>query len=107
MLFRSRQGTKAAVMDNQIPEDIKSRRSGELIELGERMSKEFREYYIDKTVKALMEESVEIDGEQYYTGYTKEYVKVAVKTKKNLSNQFVEGKIIRSLTEDVFLLVEF
>ena len=34
-----------------------------------------------------------VDGKTYFTGYTKEYVKVAFETEKNMANQFVTGKI--------------
>lgn len=44
------------------------------------MSEEFREYYVGKQVTALMEEAYEFEGERYFTGYTKEYVKIAVKS---------------------------
>ena len=30
---------------------------------------------------------------RYFTGYTKEYVKIAVKSAADLSNQFVKGTI--------------
>ena len=69
-------------MKEQVPEPVKKERSAVLLELEKRMSEEFREYYIDKEVTALMEEEWIFAGERYYIGYTKEYVKVAVKTGK-------------------------
>ena len=105
--YSKREGTKAAVMKNQVPEPVKKERSGVLLELGERMSKEFREYYVGKEVTALMEEAWTFEGEQYYIGYTKEYVKVAVKTDMDLTNQFVTGKIEKCLSGDVYIMVEF
>ena len=71
------------------------------------MSEEFRRYYLGRQVTALLEEEFLYDGKRYYTGYTKEYVKVAVETKKDLSNTFVTGTLKTQLTEDVYLLVEF
>ncbi len=70
------------------------------------MSEEFREYYVGKQVTALMEELV-VEGKTYFTGYTKEYVKVAFETEENMTNQFVKGKIRGRLTDDIYLLVEF
>ena len=49
-------------------------------------------------------EKYEYQGETYFTGYTKEYVKVAVKGDKNLSNTFVSGTITGHLTEEIYLL---
>ena len=71
------------------------------------MSKEFREFYCGKEETALMEEEFLYNGERYFTGYTKEYVKVAVKSRENLENQFITGKIDRQLTDDIYLMVEF
>ena len=71
------------------------------------MSEESREYYVGKQVTALMEEAYEFEGETYFTGYTKEYVKIAVKSAADLSNQFVKGTIRGRLTDDIYLMVEF
>lgn len=105
--FSKREGTKAAEMPNQIPEERKNQRSAVLLTLEKEMSKEFRDYYLGKDVLALMEEEQLIAGERYFVGYTAEYIKVAVRTKENLTNRFVEGRIAGKLVEDVYLLVEF
>ena len=70
--YSKRQGTKAAVMKDQVPEPVKTTRSARLIELEQQMSREFREYYVGKEVTALLEETFEYEGETYLTGYTKE-----------------------------------
>lgn len=105
--YSRRAGTKAAAMPDQVPEAVKKERSEKLLALGHRMSGEFRRYYLGRQVTALLEEEFLYDGKRYYTGYTKEYVKVAVETKKDLSNTFVTGTLKTQLTEDVYLLVEF
>lgn len=102
--YSKREGTKAAAMEDQIPEQDKTKRSAVLLELEKKMSEEFRLYYIGQKVEALMEEEMEYQGETYFTGYTKEYVKVAVKTDENLSNTFVNGTITGHLSEDIYLL---
>ena len=105
--YSKREGTKAAVMEHQIPEPVKKERSNILLALEKKMSEEFREYYVGKQVTALMEEAYEFEGETYFTGYTKEYVKIAVKSAADLSNQFVKGTIRGRLTDDIYLMVEF
>lgn len=102
--YSKREGTKAAVMKDQIPEAVKKERSAELLELEAEMSEEFRKYYVGREVTALMEEEWFFDGERYFVGYTKEYVKVAVKTESDLTNQFAFGKIKECLTKDVYLM---
>ena len=105
--YSVREGTKAAVMPDQVPEQKKTERSNILLSLEKKMSEEFREYYVGKQVTALMEEAYEFEGETYFTGYTKEYVKVAFETEENMTNQFVTGKIKGKLKDDIYLLVEF
>ena len=105
--YSRREGTKAAAMPDQVPEAVKKERSEKLLALGHRMSEEFRRYYLGRQVTALLEEEFLYDGKRYYTGYTKEYVKVAVETEKVLSNTFVTGTLKTQLTEDIYLLVEF
>lgn len=102
--YSKRQGTKAAVMPDQVSEQEKTNRSAQLIELGEKMSKEFRQHYIGSTQDVLFEEENEIDGRTYFTGYTREYVKVAVESEENLSNFLKSGKITGMLNDEVLLM---
>ena len=105
--YSSREGTKAATMKDQVPEEKKTERSNLLLDLERKMSKEFRDYYLGKKVTVLLEEKFSFAGKNYYTGYTKEYVKVAVPADSDMENQFVTGYIKEHLIEDIYLLVEF
>ncbi len=91
--YSKREGTKAAVMDNQIPEQIKTARSNEFLELGQKKRIKYEEQFVGTTVEVLMEEQIKIDGENYQVGHTKEYVKVALKTEANLQNKLVDIQI--------------
>lgn len=102
--YSKRQGTRAAEMKNQIPEGIKKERSAELIELGEKMSHEFRQFYLGRTEEVLFEEAVTIDGKAYYVGYTKEYVKVAKESQVALDNQLITGVLKTVLKDDIYLM---
>ena len=102
--YSKREGTKAAVMKNQIPEPTKKERSAELLELERKMSEEFREYYVGREVTALMEEEWSYGGSRYFVGYTKEYVKVAIKTEEDLTNRFITGKIKECLINEVYVM---
>lgn len=101
--YSKRKGTRAAVMPDQIDEQIKATRSEKLIALGHDMSKEFRKFYIGKNEEALFEEKAVIGDKEYFVGYTKEYVKVAKKTDENLENQIVSGRISGMLTDEILL----
>lgn len=102
--YSIRKGTIAAKMPDQVPDLIKAERSDVLLEMEERQSREYRELYVGQEVSVLFEEEKEILGESYQIGHTKQYVKVAYKTKENLSNQIVSGKVTRLLTNDILLM---
>lgn len=101
--YSKRKGTRAAVMPDQIDEQIKAARSEKLIALGHDMSKEFRKFHIGKNEEVLFEEKAVIGDKEYFVGYTKEYVKVAKKTDENLENQIVSGRISGMLTDEILL----
>ena len=73
--YSKRNGTVAAKMSQQVDDRIKNERSNQLIELGDKMHKEFVKQFIGKDIEVLIEEKITINNEDYYTGYTKEYVK--------------------------------
>ncbi len=101
--YSKRKGTRAAVMPDQIDEQVKAARSEKLIALGHDMSKEFRKFYIGKNEEVLFEEKALIGDKEYFVGYTKEYAKVAKKTDENLENQIVSGRISGMLTDEILL----
>lgn len=101
--YSKRKGTRAAVMPDQIDEQVKAARSEKLIALGHDMSKEFRKFYIGKNEEVLFEEKAVIGDKEYFVGYTKEYVKVAKKTDENFENQIVSGRISGMLTDEILL----
>lgn len=78
--YSRRRGTLADKMDNQLTDKEKSVRSEILIKDANERSRKFREYYIGKRAEVLFEEIIVIGGEDYLTGYTREYVKVALKS---------------------------
>lgn len=91
--YSRRDGTVAAKMPGQVDETIKSKRSEDLISVGEALKENYRKEKIGEKVSVLFEEEKEINGIKYQAGHTKEYIEVAVETKENLA-----GKI-----EEVFL----
>lgn len=101
--YSKRKGTRAAVMPDQIDEQVKAARSEKLIALGHDMSKEFRKFYIGKNEEVLFEEKAVIGDKEYFVGYTKEYVKVAKETDENLENQIVSGHVSGMLTDEILL----
>lgn len=90
--YSPREGTVAAKLSNQIDGKIKEQRSQKLIELSNKNQESYNKIYLSKPQEVLFEE--EKDGT--WTGYTSNYVKVAIKSNENLEN-----KIIRVLPQQI------
>lgn len=68
--FSKREGTRAADMDGQVGEPIKSARSDILLKIGRELSLEYRKSLIGQTREVLMEEKMIVDGTEYLIGHT-------------------------------------
>ena len=102
--YSKRQGTRAAVMENQLTDAVKTERSNKLMELEHRMSEEYRKSFIGSTVEVLFEEAKEIDGRIYQIGHTRQYVKVVKETTEDFSNCIISGEITGSLKDDMMTI---
>nr|WP_294491815.1 tRNA (N(6)-L-threonylcarbamoyladenosine(37)-C(2))-methylthiotransferase MtaB [uncultured Mediterraneibacter sp.] len=91
--YSRREGTKAARMEGQVSEKIKSERSARLIALGEEKRKEYEKRFIGKKVEVLVEEDALVEGRTVQVGYTREYMKIALETKENLKNSIIKVQI--------------
>jgi threonylcarbamoyladenosine tRNA methylthiotransferase MtaB len=91
-------------MKDQIPEEIKTARSAKLIALGNRMSEEFRAYYLGREEEILFEEQITVDGKPYYVGFNREYVKVAADSGEDLSNQIRCGTITEMISPELYAI---
>lgn len=103
--YSKRHGTRAAVMKDQIPESEKGGRSDVLIELGEKNRRAFEEKYMGREVEVLFEEKVTIKGQEYFVGYTKEYIRVAISadTETNYENMTLRGILGNEIEDHIFL----
>lgn len=102
--YSKRQGTRAAVMPEQVPDTVKAQRSEILLSLEKKQSHEYREKWLGKPLQILFEESVRIDGEPYMIGHTPEYLRVAYQTQEELSNLIMEKTCCGFLQEDTLLV---
>ena len=117
--YSKRKGTPAAAMGGQVAEEIKARRSDELLALEREMSRQYREKYLHKEVKVLFEEEKVIDGRNCLLGFTGEYIRAAVVKDgalagrctagfmaagaEKLSGQILSGELAGFLTPDILL----
>ena len=102
--YSKRKGTKAAVMPDQVNEQVKTKRSDILLACEEQMSKIYRDGYVGREVEVLFETPWEWEGKPYYTGYTREYIRVAYPTTENLSNQIKMGVLGEEIADNIYLL---
>lgn len=91
--YSKRAGTRAAVMPDQVPEQVKGRRSDVLLELEASMSREYREHFIGSSVWVLFEDMAEVEGRKYIIGHTPQYVKAALAVKDGEENR-LSGQIL-------------
>lgn len=98
--YSRREGTAAAGLEGQVPEEIKKKRSRILLDLVKKQSREFREDYIGRDVEVLFEESREINGVSCQIGYTGEYIRAAKKTAADISGKIYTGKLTGFVEND-------
>ena len=96
--YSRRHGTKAAAMDGQLTESQKAIRSDEMLALNEKHSREYEEAMLGREQEILLEEEIEMNGEQWYLGHSKEYIKAVLKKRP----QYGINDIVR-VTADGFL----
>ena len=101
--YSRRRGTPADADPEQVPEQVKNTRSDTLLELTEKQSMEFRKKWIGRETEVLFEEEKEIDGRIYWTGHTKEYVRVAIFSAEPLENRIVKVLPKEFLKPDILL----
>ena len=93
--YSRREGTVADKMDGQILNEVKSRRSREMIEVTLKSEADFIGSLVGKTLEVLFE--TEENGK--WTGYTKNYAHVEVTSSENLGGKLRNVKILSSVGE--------
>lgn len=105
--YSKRAGTRAAMMPAQVPDQIKTLRSNELLSMEKSQSRAFRSRYIGEEAEVLLEETKVLNGQSYYVGHTKDYVKVALPVRNGegqpATGQMVKVKVRDFLTEEILL----
>lgn len=89
--FSPRLKTRAADFKEQISEQVKQRRSRELIKLGEKVSQQRRKDFFGQQFSVL----IETKQGRYWQGLTSNYLKVFIQSKKDLTNKIIQVKLVR------------
>lgn len=100
--YSRREGTRAAAMPDQIPEQEKTRRSHILLELDAQRRQEYMESFLGEEKEVLLEEKVELDGKKWWVGYTREYLKAIVPDDgKNRANEMISVRFSQIRWQEV------
>ena len=91
--YSRREGTKAAAMPDQVPEEEKTRRSNILLDLSRKKQAAYEQRLLGTTQEVLIEEEIRRNGEIYQVGHTREYVKIGIRTEEKLANRLVQIEI--------------
>ena len=87
--FSVREGTKAASMKEQIPNEEKKKRVHILTEVSNELEKKYRNKFVGREMEVLFENK----KDDYFIGHTSNYLEVKIKSDKNLKNKLVNVKI--------------
>lgn len=95
-IYSKRSGTKAAVIDDSVSEEVKGRRMRELLEVQRGISSEHYKRFVGRKMRVLVdEESKKRPG--YLTGKSSEFIIVEFEGDASLIGQFVEVEITGSM----------
>ncbi len=74
--YSKRKGTPAASYPDQVPEEVKNRRSDALLALTARQAAAYRALFEGERAVVYPEQVFELDGRAYLTGHTEHYIEV-------------------------------
>lgn len=101
--YSKRRGTKAAEMEGQIDDTVKHERSKRLIESGKKLRDSYTDKFIGGVKEVLFEQEELVGGVKYFTGFTKEYVKIAVLSEEDLTNHIINVNVKGRLNDEILL----
>lgn len=102
--YSRRKGTSADKMSGQVAEQKKTERSERLLALEKRLGEAYRSRFIGTAQEVLFEEHTHLLGEDFQTGYTERYIRMAVQEKKELSGKLLPVHVLSEPEEGELLL---
>lgn len=99
--YSPRKGTKAAEMNDAVMPEIKEERSKRLLDLNKKNEHEFMQKFIGKNVEVLYEQSYKGE-EDWYEGYTPNYIRVISKSSEDLSGKIATTKLT-NINEEIII----
>mgnify|MGYP005746503439 FL=1 len=97
--YSQRKGTPAATMPKQVDPSVKNSRSDVLLAISEHNKRAYQDLFVETTVKVLVEELVEKNGEEYMRGHTERYMDVHISTEGITDPQSFKNRIVEVMYE--------
>ncbi len=92
--YSPREGTKAALLPDNVPKEIKEKRHYELLSLCDTIASQKNKKYINKELEVLVISQNEKNGKKFYIGKTLDNKTVEIYTNKNgIIGSFIKTKI--------------
>ncbi|MBI4304518.1 MAG: tRNA (N(6)-L-threonylcarbamoyladenosine(37)-C(2))-methylthiotransferase MtaB [Chloroflexi bacterium] len=88
--YSPRQGTAAARMPQQVPDNIKRQRSQRMLALAAESAERFRQRFVGKLLPVLWEQQ---NSDGLWAGFTDNYIKVETRSNQDLTNKLELVKI--------------
>ena len=102
--YSRREKTVAYGLPGQVPERVKTARSGELLELDKRMRKAYIDEIRTKRLEVLFEEKEEKAGMTYWKGHTREDLTAVMASEEDLENEIVSCRYLRTAPDGALLV---
>ena len=100
--YSRRQGTKAAAMAGQLTEAEKALRSEKMIAMHHRHASDYEKSMLGKILEVLIEEEYKKDGQTWYLGHSREYIRTAVEKSESYGvNDIVKVRAEEFLEEHI------
>ncbi len=97
--YSKREGTAASKWGDPVNGNIKKERSSALIDLGERLTKEFMKKHKDQILSVLVEET---HDKKYMYGYSTNYLRIKLDYQEDCLNEVVETQPIEIKNEEMY-----
>ena len=94
--YSKREGTRAARMENQVPEAVKKERMTRLLDVQCEISRKKNDAYLGRVVRVIVDSAEKNNGEIVYASRTATNKLVHFVSEKDYIGQFIDVKIIRT-----------
>ncbi len=89
--YSRRPGTRAYDFDGAVPDQVKRDRMGRMLALAEQLGMEYRRAFLGNSLDVLWEEKVRLEGAEYWSGHSGNYIRAYAAGNGLAANQITRG----------------